>query len=64
MAREAKIVKAKKLNKKSKYATRAYNRCAICGREQGFIRKFGVCRICFRELAHKGELPGVKKASW
>lgn len=64
MAREAKIVKAKKLQKKSKYSARAYNRCAICGREQGYMRKFGICRICFRELASKGELPGVKKASW
>jgi small subunit ribosomal protein S14 len=64
MAREALVVKAKRLKKKSKYSARVYNRCSLCGREQGFMRKFGICRICFRDLAHKGELPGVKKASW
>ena len=47
-----------------KYATREYNRCKICGRPHAYIRKFGICRVCFRELAHKGEIPGVKKASW
>ena len=40
------------------------NRCKICGRPHSYIRKFGICRVCFRELAHKGEIPGVKKASW
>ena len=44
--------------------TRAYNRCKICGRPHAYLRKFGICRICFRELAYKGEIPGVKKASW
>ena len=39
-------------------------RCKICGRPHAYIRKFGICRVCFRELAHKGEIPGVKKASW
>ena len=47
-----------------KYSTRAYNRCKICGRPHAYLRKFGICRICFRELAHDGQIPGVKKASW
>ncbi|MFW6034973.1 MAG: type Z 30S ribosomal protein S14 [Halothermotrichaceae bacterium] len=61
MARKALIEKA---NKEPKYSTRKVNRCKRCGRVRGYIRKFDLCRICFRELAHKGELPGVKKASW
>ena len=48
----------------SKAKVRAYNRCKICGRPHAYLRDFGVCRICFRELAHKGQIPGVKKASW
>ena len=48
----------------AKYSSRAYNRCKICGRPHAYLRKFGICRICFRELAYKGEIPGVKKASW
>ena len=48
----------------TKFSTRAYNRCKICGRPHGYLRKYGICRICFRELAYKGEIPGVKKASW
>lgn len=47
-----------------KYAVQIKNRCQRCGRSRGYLRKFGLCRICFRELAHKGELPGVRKASW
>ncbi|MBC2871312.1 type Z 30S ribosomal protein S14 [Acetanaerobacterium sp. MSJ-12] len=47
-----------------KYSSREYNRCKICGRPHSYLRKFGICRICFRELAYKGEIPGVKKASW
>ncbi|HLD96190.1 MAG TPA: type Z 30S ribosomal protein S14 [Patescibacteria group bacterium] len=47
-----------------KFKTRGYNRCNICGRSGAYIRKFGMCRICFRELASRGELPGVRKASW
>jgi len=47
-----------------KYKTRQYNRCQICGRSRAYYRKFKICRICFRELAHRGEIPGVKKASW
>jgi len=61
MARLAMVVKA---NKKPKFQVRAKNRCSLCGRSRAYIRKFGICRICFRQLAHKGELPGVIKASW
>ncbi len=61
MARKALIEKA---NKEPKYSTRKVNRCSRCGRVRGYMRKFDLCRICFRELAHKGEIPGVKKASW
>lgn len=61
MATKAKIVREKK---NLKYGIRYRNRCSLCGRPRGYIRFFGLCRICFRELAHKGELPGVKKASW
>ena len=47
-----------------KFSTRAYNRCKICGRPHAYLRKYGICRIGFRELAYKGEIPVVKKASW
>jgi small subunit ribosomal protein S14 len=50
--------------KKRLYKTRQYNRCSLTGRSKGYIRYFGVCRQVFREKAHKGELPGVKKSSW
>jgi len=53
-----------KQNKKERFSTRAVNRCNRCGRRQGFMRDFGLCRICFRELASQGKLPGIKKASW
>ncbi len=46
------------------FKVRAYNRCLRCGRARGYMRKFGLCRICFRELAYRGEIPGVSKASW
>jgi small subunit ribosomal protein S14 len=52
------------LPKKHKFGVRHRHRCAFCGRPRGFIRKFGVCRICFRSLALRGEIPGVVKASW
>lgn len=61
MAKKSKIVKA---GRASKYPVQAHNRCMLCGRPRGYIRKFGLCRLCFRELAHRGELPGVVKASW
>jgi len=50
--------------RKPKFKTRGYNRCNRCGRPHGYFRKFGLCRICLRELAHRGEIPGVTKASW
>ena len=61
MARKALLNKSKA---KPKFAVRQHNRCRICGRPRGYLRRFGTCRICFRELAWKGEIPGVKKASW
>lgn len=47
-----------------KYKTRVNNRCKICGRPRAYMRRFGMCRICFRELALEGKIPGVKKSSW
>jgi small subunit ribosomal protein S14 len=47
-----------------KFSTRAKNRCKLCGRPRGYLRKFQLCRLCFRELALKGEIPGITKASW
>ncbi|MBI4612155.1 MAG: type Z 30S ribosomal protein S14 [Planctomycetes bacterium] len=47
-----------------KFTTRAYHRCQRCGRRRAYMRKFQICRICFRQLASWGEIPGVKKASW
>jgi len=47
-----------------KFSTRAYTRCLLCGRPRGYLRKFKLCRLCFRELALKGEVPGIVKASW
>ncbi|BBL79571.1 30S ribosomal protein S14 type Z [Rubrobacter xylanophilus DSM 9941] len=61
MPRKALIAKQQK---KQKYRTREYNRCQRCGRARAYYRKFGLCRICLRELAHEGKIPGVKKASW
>lgn len=61
MAKTSDIVKFKRAQK---YPVRAHNRCSLCGRSRGYMRKFGLCRLCFRERAHKGELPGVTKASW
>lgn len=61
MAKKCLVVKAKKT---PKFAVRRYNRCDRCGRPRAFLRRFGVCRICFRELSLRGEIPGVVKASW
>ncbi len=61
MARKAKIEAHKHA---PKYSVRGYNRCNICGRPRGYMRKFGICRICFREMAYRGEIPGVTKSSW
>ncbi len=61
MARKALIVKARR---EPKYSTRKVNRCSMCGRIRSYLRDFGLCRICFRKLALRGEIPGIKKASW
>ncbi|MBU4332699.1 type Z 30S ribosomal protein S14 [Patescibacteria group bacterium] len=61
MATEAQKAKSRK---KPKYSTRIVRRCWRCGRKRGYMRKFDLCRICFRELASKGEIPGVRKSSW
>ena len=61
MARKALIEKAKR---PPRYRTRRYNRCELCGRSRAFYRKFRICRICFRNIASRGEIPGVRKASW
>jgi small subunit ribosomal protein S14 len=61
MAKTSDVVK---FDKKQKHPVRHVNRCSLCGRSRAYMRKFGLCRICFRGLAHKGELPGVIKASW
>ena len=52
------------IDKKPKFAVRQKNRCRLCGRSRAYMRKFGLCRICFRTLALKGQIPGVVKASW
>ena len=61
MAKTSQIVKA---NREPKYESRKKNRCKLCGRPRAFIRQFALCRICFRQHALKGQLPGVKKSSW
>ena len=61
MAKTSSIAKA---NKKAKFSARQHNRCHICGRPRAYLRKFGICRLCFRGLALKGEIPGVMKSSW
>ncbi|NOZ83848.1 MAG: type Z 30S ribosomal protein S14 [Epsilonproteobacteria bacterium] len=61
MAKKALIEKNKRT---PKYKTRGYNRCSVCGRPRAYIRRFGLCRICFRRMASWGEIPGVRKASW
>lgn len=64
MATEAGWVQYRKLQKKAKHEVRKYSRCQKCGRSRAYMREFGLCRICFRLLAHNGEIPGVKKSSW
>ncbi|MGI8682936.1 MAG: type Z 30S ribosomal protein S14 [Mycobacteriales bacterium] len=61
MAKKALVNKA---NRKQKFAVRSYRRCQRCGRPRAVFRTFGLCRICLREMAHAGELPGVTKSSW
>ena len=60
----AKTAMKVKQQRKQKFSTREYTRCKICGRPHSVLRKYGICRLCFRELAYKGQIPGVKKASW
>ena len=74
MARTALVVKTrrkkeaaakqKKEGKKVVFPTKVYNRCRLCGRKFGYMRKFDMCRVCFRELASNGKIPGLKKSSW
>jgi len=61
MATEAQIAKSKR---KPKYSSRIVRRCWRCGRQHGYMRDFDICRICFRELASKGAIPGIRKSSW
>ena len=61
MAKKSLIAKNKR---PAKFSTRAYSRCNFCGRARAVYRKFGICRICLRESAHLGEIPGMRKASW
>jgi len=61
MAKKSMIAKAKRT---PKFKVRAKNRCGVCGRPRAYLRKFDLCRICFRDLALKGQIPGVTKASW
>ena len=61
MAKKSMVLKSKAA---AKFSTRAYSRCSLCGRPRAFIRRFGLCRICFRERALVGEIPGVTKSSW
>ena len=61
MAKTSLIIKS---HRKPKFGVRRYNRCQRCGRPRGYYRDFGICRICLRVMAHRGELPGVAKSSW
>ena len=60
----AKTCLIEKCKRTPKFKVRKYNRCALCGRPRGYLRKFGICRICFRDMANSGIIPGVRKASW
>ena len=61
MAIKSQIAKS---NKKQKFSTRKVNRCWSCGRNRGYLRRFEMCRICFRELAERGDIPGITRSSW
>ncbi|MDD4547459.1 MAG: type Z 30S ribosomal protein S14 [Bacilli bacterium] len=61
MAKKSKVIQA---SRKPKFKVREYTRCKRCGRPHAVLQKYGICRICFRELAYKGQIPGVKKSSW
>lgn len=60
----AKVSQRVRASRPPKFAVQQHNRCKLCGRPRAYMRKFGICRVCFRNLAHRGEIPGVKKASW
>ncbi|MFA6917254.1 MAG: type Z 30S ribosomal protein S14 [Candidatus Gracilibacteria bacterium] len=62
--RQEKAIKERAAGKKIVLPTRVYNRCKLCGKVRGYMRKFGTCRICFRELAREGRIAGVTKSSW
>lgn len=62
--RKAKATKEFAAGKKVTFPTKVYNRCKLCGRSKGYMRRFEICRICFRELAHDGKIMGLKKSSW
>jgi len=61
MAKLSRIVKSRR---PPKYKVQQHNRCQLCGRSRAYMRKFGLCRICFRELAVTGQIPGIRKSSW
>ena len=61
MAKKSKIIKSER---PAKYRVQQHNRCSLCGRPRAYIRRFGLCRICFRQLALAGQIPGVRKSSW
>jgi small subunit ribosomal protein S14 len=61
MAKKSLIIKS---SRKAKFSSRDYTRCTFCGRARAVYRKFGICRICLRERAHLGQIPGMRKASW
>jgi small subunit ribosomal protein S14 len=60
----AKTAMKEKQKRGSKYKVREYTRCSICGRPHSVLKKYGICRVCFRDMALRGEIPGVKKSSW
>ncbi|HLD03395.1 MAG TPA: type Z 30S ribosomal protein S14 [Candidatus Dojkabacteria bacterium] len=64
MSTDAQEAKTKKLKQHSKYSTRVVNRCIICGRRRAYYRMFKMCRICLRNKAHSGDIPGLSKSSW
>lgn len=64
MAKTSQIAKTKRLQAKPKFKARLKNRCNLCGRPRGYMRRFGICRICFRSMSHRGLVPGVTKSSW
>ena len=60
----AKVSQIERAKRKPKFSSRKVTRCVRCGRRRGYLRKFGICRICFREMAAKGQIPGITKSSW